>query len=332
MVGMARYEADPEFFGGESGRGARKVPQSARGRAMSALAARQDSVVSMLQLFELGFTYDDVRGLVRRGVLHPKYRGVFAVGHPKLTARGELRAALMACGETAFLSCRTALAERGLRALNLRAIEVTVVATSTPRHKGLIVHRTATEPHRSEVLTRYGLRVSSVARALIDQASKETPQELLRLIEEAVRKGVLNFASMEETLERHAYRPGIATLKDVYGRYRPGPDRKSQLEKSFDRYAATDQRIPPYEKNVHMGPYEFDCHWPQRGVILELDGRPYHRALEDRDKDNAKDIWVQLHGMNILRVSDFRWDYDRAGAIDDLLALLALGRGRRAAA
>jgi very-short-patch-repair endonuclease len=82
---------------------------------------------------------------------------------------------------------------------------------------------------------------------------------------------------------------------------------------------------------VRLGPYEFDCRWPNEGVILELDGRPYHRAIQDRDKDNAKDIWVQRQGERILRVSDFRWEYDQAGAVDDLLALLAVGRQRRAA-
>jgi hypothetical protein len=291
---------------------------------MSALAGRQDRVVSLLQLFGLGFTYREVEWRIERGFLQPKHRGVYAVGHPKLTARGELRAALMACGETAFVSGRTAAADYGLRPLQLQAIEVTVVADRTPHHHGLIVHRTSKPPHRSEVQIRYGLRVSSVPRALIDLASRETPEELLRLITEAVRKGCLNFPAMEEALERHARAPGMRVLKDVYSRYRPGPDRKSQLEHSFDAYAATDPRIPPYEKNVHMGPYEFDCHWPEQGVVLEFDGRPYHRALQDRDNDNAKDIWVQRHRMRILRVSDFRWEYDRAGAVEDLLGLLAL--------
>jgi len=284
----------------------------------------------LLQLFELGFSYDEVRRRVARGVLHPVHRGVYAVGHPKLTQRGQLRAALMACGDTAFLAGRTALADCGLRAMNLRAIEVTVVADHTPTHKGLIVHRTSNPPHRSEVQTRYGLRVASVPRALIDQAPKETPQELLRLITEGVRKGILNFASMEETIDRHAHRPGIGTLKDVYGRYRPGPDRKSQLEKAFDAYAATDPRIPPYEKNVRMGPYEFDCYWPEHGLVLELDGRPYHRALQDRDNDNAKDTWAQLHQLIPIRISDFRWEYDRGDAVEDLLGLLAIGRRRAA--
>jgi hypothetical protein len=69
---------------------------------MSGLAGRQDGVVSLLQLFGLGLTYREVRRLVEKGVLHPIHRGVYAVGHPKLTAKGRLRAALMACGDTAF--------------------------------------------------------------------------------------------------------------------------------------------------------------------------------------------------------------------------------------
>jgi hypothetical protein len=298
---------------------------------MSAFAGRRDRVVSLLQLYELGFTYREIERRVERGFLHPKYRAVYAVGHPKLTVKGELRAALLACGDTAFLDGRTAAADYGLRSMNLREIEVTVVADHTPRHAGLLVRRTRKLPHRSEVQTRYGLRIASVPRVLVGLAARETPAELLRLLTEAVRKGSLSFAAMEEALARHARAPGIRTLNDVYARYRPGPDRKSHLEKSFDAYAATDPRIPAYDKNVHMGPYEFDCHWPQHGVVLELDGRPYHRALQDRDNDNAKDIWVQTHHMNILRISDFRWEYERGGAINDLLGLLELAQHRHAA-
>jgi hypothetical protein len=207
---------------------------------------------------------------------------------------------------------------------------VTVVADHTPRHPGLVVHRTSKVPYRSEVQERYGLRVASVPRVMVDLAPRESPVEQMRLITEAVRKGALSFAAMEEALERHAGSPGIGTLKRVYGRYRPGPDRKSWLEHSFDAHAATDPRIPSYDKNVRLGPYEFDCRWPNERVILELDGRPYHRAIQDRDKDNAKDIWVQLQGESILRISDFRWELDQTDAIDDLLALLELSRKRAA--
>jgi hypothetical protein len=99
---------------------------------MSVLAGRQDGVVSLLQLFELGFTYREVRRLVAKGVLHPVHRGVFAVGHPKVTSRGRLRAALMACGETAFLSGRTAAVEYGLRVSSVPRTLVDLAPRESP--------------------------------------------------------------------------------------------------------------------------------------------------------------------------------------------------------
>lgn len=316
----------------ESALSSHKVsPSGAVDQLIAAIAHAQDGVISLEQLFGLGLTYAEVRWRVAKGWLHPLHRGVFAVGHTKLTARARLRGALMTLGPTAFLAGRTAVADYGLRTLNLHAIEVAVVSGTNPKRDGLIVHRTRKQPHRSEVRTRYGLRVSSVPRALIDLSKRETPIELMRLITEGVRKGCLDLTAMEEALERHERQPGIALLKDVYCRYRPGPDRKSELERAFDAYAATDPRIPPYVKNVRMGPYEFDCYWQQRGLLLELDGRPYHRALEDMDNDRAKDIWAQRHLLMPMRITDFRWEYERATAVEDLLALLAIGAGRRAA-
>jgi hypothetical protein len=87
------------FLDGETGAGSQKLNPSGRDRALSALAGRQNSVVSSVQLFELGFTYEEVRRRVERGILHQLHRGVYAVGHPKLVAKGHLRAALMVCGD-----------------------------------------------------------------------------------------------------------------------------------------------------------------------------------------------------------------------------------------
>jgi Transcriptional regulator, AbiEi antitoxin len=297
---------------------------------ISGIAGGQDGVISTEQLTRLGLTKDDIRRRVLKGWLHPLHRGVYAVGHRNLTSRGFLRAALLTCGPTGFLDGRTAAADYGLRAQNFKAIEVTVVASKTPKRSGLIIHRTRHEPHRSEVRTRYGLRVATVPRLLITLAPRETPTELMRLITEAVRRKALNIASMEEAFTRHERAPGIGLLKDVYSRYRPGPDRKSNLERSFDAYAATDSRIPPYEKNVRLGPYEFDCFWRHEQFALELDGRPYHSALEDMDNDRAKDIWLQRNRIGGMRITDFRWEYERDGAVEDLLALLALARERAA--
>jgi hypothetical protein len=298
---------------------------------IAAIAGREDGVIGLERLLALGLSHEQVRLRVTKSSLIRLYPTVFGVGHKPLTARGHLRAALMAGGSTSFLDGRTAAADYSLRPLNLKAIEVTVVSAWTPPSRPpLIVHRTNAPPHRSEIKIRDGFRVSSVPRLLINLSTRETPTELMRLITVAVRKGCLDFGAMEGALERHERRPGVGILKGVYDRYRPGPDRKSGLELSFDAYAATDRRIPPYETNVSMPPYEIDCMWAKEGVALELDGRPYHRALADTERDHAKDAWLQSRGLYVIRITDFRWEYDRAGAVLDLLGLLQLGRRRAA--
>ncbi|MGI8920120.1 MAG: hypothetical protein ACR2HD_00370 [Solirubrobacteraceae bacterium] len=45
---------------------------------------------------------------VRAGRLHPIHRGVYAVGHSRLTLRGRWMAAVLACGPGAALSHRDA--------------------------------------------------------------------------------------------------------------------------------------------------------------------------------------------------------------------------------
>lgn len=289
------------------------------------IAARQERLITRAQLLALGLSYDQIRGRVKRGLLHPVHHGVFIVGPLTIPPKARLKAALLTLGDGAFLSHRTSLAVHGLRAIDTSRIELTAIADHAPKRPGLTIHRTAAEPHRAEVRSRFGLRHSSLARALVEVAPTETPQELIRLFTQGIRKNILQIPTLEETMARHERRPGVAKLRIVAQRYVDPRDRKSDLERSFDAYCRTDPRIPSYEKNVYMGSYEIDCWFASQRLAVELDGRPYHVALKDFDRDRAKDIWLQRQGHRVMRITDFMWDYARTQAVDDLLALLALG-------
>lgn len=288
-------------------------------------------MVSTRQLLRIGYTKEEISGLLKAGLLHPLHRGVYVVGHRNISNRGHLTAALLAAPPGAFLSHSTSVAYLGLRPINIHRLELTVVSQGIHARPGLIVHRTAAPPHRTEVVSRFGLRYSSFPRAVIELSTREAPDELLRLVTAAVRKQIFDADKLAATLARHPQRPGTRIVKNVLDRYLEPADRKSGLERSFDEHTANDPRIPPYEKNIHIGPYEIDCWFPQHRVALELDGRPYHTAIDDLDRDRAKDVWLQLHQIIPIRVTDFGWEHDRARAITDLLALLALGADRRAA-
>src|SRR4051794_9834385 len=76
------------------------------------VAGRQEGMISTEQLRALGIGKSGVRERVRRGRLHSYYRGVYSVGHRRLTPRARLWAAVLACGgpNAAVLSHRSAAA------------------------------------------------------------------------------------------------------------------------------------------------------------------------------------------------------------------------------
>ncbi len=214
----------------------------------------------------------------------------------------------------------------GLQAVSLVLIEVCVVASYTPpRRDGLWVRRVSEAPATSEIRSHRGLRVSGIARMFIEVA-RDAPDQLDAVIEAAVRRDVVNFTELEATLERYHREPGLGRLKRALAGYRPMPKRKSGLERSFDRWLLSHPEIPEPERNFKLaGTWELDCYWPEYGLVLELDGRAYHVAARDIERDRRKDAWLQRHGLRILRVTDLRWKADRNGVHSDLIALLALG-------
>jgi very-short-patch-repair endonuclease len=59
-------------------------------------------------------------------------------------------------------------------------------------------------------------------------------------------------------------------------------------------------------RNVHIEGWEIDCWWPEQRVALELDGRPYHVAVTDMERDRTKDIKLGLSAIKPMRVTGFR--------------------------
>jgi very-short-patch-repair endonuclease len=315
-VPVPRPSGDSDYV---SVQGEQKRIRSAVDRAIARLATRQEGLVHLHQLLEIGLSDEAIRARVRRAWLIPVHRGVFAVGHMSLVPRAHLRAALMTCGSGAFLSHRSAAAVYGLRPVATRSVEVTVPAGCVRRRAGLIVHRTTTV-HPGDVREWTGLRVSSIPRMLIELAPRETRGELDRLITQAVRRRLLSVDAVELALRRHARRPGTGILGRRMAGYLRADDRASDLERAFDA-AIRDTDIPPPLKNVTVEGWELDNYWPQFRLCVELDGRPSHIAVQDQEKDRYRDAKLLRAGIHTLRITDARWQLDRDGALDDVRAL-----------
>src|SRR4051812_45924454 len=77
-------------------------------RNLAELANRQHGVVARWQLLEMGFGRKAIDHWVMAGRLHVLHRGVYAVGHTVLGWRGQVMAAVLACGPEALASHREA--------------------------------------------------------------------------------------------------------------------------------------------------------------------------------------------------------------------------------
>jgi predicted transcriptional regulator of viral defense system len=94
---------------------AQKLVTRSVDQLVAALAARQHGVVTRAQLVAFGLDDHAIGRRVRSGRLHRIHQGVYAEGHPRLTTKGRFMAAVVAYGDSAALSYRSAAVLWGMR-------------------------------------------------------------------------------------------------------------------------------------------------------------------------------------------------------------------------
>ena len=107
---------------------------------MAGLATRQHGVVARWQLSLMPLTRSGIEHRLRAGRLHIVRRGVYAVGHTRLTERGRWMAAVLAFGPDALLSHRSCAALRSLLPDARAVIDVTVTGRTRKGLPGVRLH------------------------------------------------------------------------------------------------------------------------------------------------------------------------------------------------
>lgn len=270
---------------------------------LAELAKAQHGVVAIWQLYLLGLTRRAVQRRVERGRLHRVYRGVYAVGHAKLTERGHWMAAVLACGAGALLSHRSAAALRSLLPDARAIVDVTAPGRSRCGVGGIRLHQPRSI-HADDIDVYDGIPTTSVARLLLDVAATEPRRRLERIFEAAERERVLDMAKVRELIERSAGHAGRQTLIALTAAVdEPPTHTRHVLEQRFLK-ACRAAGIPEPAVNAWLGEDEVDMLWRDQRVIVELDGWDTHRTRRAFERDRARDVRLQLLGYRVLR---FTW-------------------------
>ena len=77
---------------------------------------------------------------------------------------------------------------------------------------------------------------------------------------------------------------------------------KSRLERVL-RKILHDHGLPQPISNGFVCGYEVDLHWPEHGLIAELDGWLYHGHQRAFETDHERDIVLATHGWRTVRLT-----------------------------
>jgi very-short-patch-repair endonuclease len=251
-------------------------------RAIARIAANQHGVVSLEQLRAIGLDSNAISYRVRIGRLHRIHRGVYAVGHKRLSFEGRCKAAVLACGPAAALSHRAAAGLWGMLPPPGGVLDVTVPRRGgRKRRRDIRVHRSLSL-HPAQTTLRMGIPVTTPARTLSDLRRCATPDELSKARRQAELRGyrIGETGGGEHELTR------------------------SELERRFLRLCRR-HRLPAPEVNVWIGEFVVDFLWREHRLIVETDGYRYHRGWAAFEHDYRRQARLVAAGFDVLR---FTWN------------------------
>jgi len=166
---------------------------------------------------------------------------------------------------------------RGAAAREVRyPIHVTVTGAGETR-RGIRVHRSRTLTDEQTTI-RWGIPVTAPARTLVD---------LRRLLPQPQFAAALRQAEFLGLPVQQLEPDGT----------------RSELEARFLALCRR-SRFPKPEVNRTVGPYTVDFLWPQRRLVVELDGYGAHGTRSAFESDRARDVRLRTLRYDVLR---FTW-------------------------
>jgi very-short-patch-repair endonuclease len=224
-------------------------------------------------------------------------------------------AAVLACGEGAFLSHHSAAALWELLRPIDGPIHVSVPTTSGRiNRQGIRVHRcpSLADPLSSPsslpirggrgqgiVTHRHRIPVTTIQRTVDDLDGCVPPYLLRRARRQAELKGI----------------------------HLEGAERKRQRSDLEEDFLALihNYRVPPPETNVKLGRWEVDFLWRSQRLVVEVDSFTYHRGSVAFEDDYARDLDLRQRGFTVLRFADMQIAEEPARVVADVAAALSKG-------
>ena len=288
-------------------------------RAIAALATRQHGVVARYQLISLGLSLDAIDHRLECGRLLPLHRGVYAVGHRRLTRHAVWMAGVLAGGEGARLRGRSAGAL--WRVLERDGRDVEIQAPRQLRQRAGLSARRGVLP-QDERDEHEGIPVTTPARTLLDLAGILDEHQLARACERAEALRLGSPTSLQDLVDRYPRRPGTPAIRRLPEAQRVTPTcTRTELERLLLSFLDA-ENLPRPLVNERLGDIEPDFRWPEERLIVETDGFETHGTRAAFERDRARDRALTAQGWRVVRITKRQLEAEPASVAAELRVLL----------
>ena len=293
--------------------------------ALAEMAARQYGIVSIRQLLgPLGYSQGAVTRAVAARRLHRIHRGVFAVGHTSISLRGNCLAAVLTCGPDALLSHSSAAWLWEISNRSPAPFHVTGPIRRRPRHPIRVHHSEILAPEDRALVD--GIPVTALPRTLLDLAASVPRFRLERALALAENIGIFDFGAIESLLARAGGHQGIRSLRRAIAIHRPLDVVHSDFERRF-LAAVREAGLPRPSANFNFAGYELDMYWAPERFAVELDVYETHGTRAAFEEDRLRQEELKLIGVEMMRVTEPRFERESEQVIERVRRFLAQRRG-----
>jgi len=241
--------------------------------------------------------------------------GIYVVGRPQLTQKSRWMAAVLASGDGAALSHRSAATLWSIGKEPSGRIDLSVQRGSKVRRPGLRVRRRPTL-NPEDIVSHHGIPVTSIVRTLVDLATELGAVAIERAVNDADKRDLIDPETLRTRLDDYAGEPGVRRLRHVLDK-RTFRLSDSDLEIYF-RPIASETGLPPPLTKHRVNGFEVDFYWPGLGLVVETDGLRYHRTPSAQARDAERDRAHVLAGLTPLRFTHYEVRYEPARVRDEL--------------
>lgn len=293
-------------------------------RTIARIATAQNGAVTRTQLLQAGLQQSGIGRRSDRGLLHRVHRGVYVFGHEALAPYARETAALLAVGERTVISHSSAAVLWGFAAAGAGDddVHVTVVGRRPHRRPGLHLHYASSLDPR-DIRRLHGLPVTSPARTIVDLAATGY-RDLDRAFGDAHAQRLVTAREIEELLERAGPCRGSRAVKALLTDNASGFTR-SEAERLL-RALIRAANLPTPRFNARVAGYEVDAVWPDRRLVVEVDGYAYHGHRAQFERDRRKDLALTAAGYRVIRVSWRQLTQEPMALVAVISSALSLGR------